>query len=723
MCVVFELLTNDEWGFGFPSSDIDLTNFQGAGNTLFNEGNGFSMLLDNRIEAEELLNEIERQIDGIIYLDRRTNKFKITLARGGYDIDSVPEIVDNDNLVSLTEWSRGTWEETSNQVRVSFTDRSRDYFDTFAQAHDLANLRIQQGEVVSSELTFPGVKNKSLANHIASRELKALSAPLARATAVVTRDFHEINPGDVVSVTDADLGVTKFPMRVGKISYGTLLDGKITMSLVQDIFEFATPFFAEPDATRWTLPEQPVEAAPEEENVVFEAPLAFTIRDKDQPDVSDRFWASSRGQTGFEISQRFWQRNHPTIPSGAFVDSGESFAFMLIGTLGADLGVGTPNPTTSPLRLDAGPDTLADMLEEFAQGPSASDIGQNLTNLILVDDEFMAVTTATDQGTHINLGGVYRGLLDSAAAAHSSGTPVYLLFTGGALSFDSIPQTNVVDVQLRQESRFDVVTELEATTLQFQMANRTLSPYPPSELELNGNRYDTTVDLDILKTGGTTLDERGIELTFVRRDLRRFDEVEGLTVDAATLDPTFPAADDTRYRAILREGALVLVDTGFNMGEATLFASRTRILRLTGGVFATDVSVEIQTRRTESGVDYDALQTLDFDFSTFSTSLANDVFMGILGLNDVSTVFTSPTTGTLSFSIGTALASGDVEARVNGGSFAVVIASGNTSGSIGVTAGDEVEVRHTQTGSTDSETFLLLNSPSSTVDGFAILTF
>ena len=72
------------------------------------------------------------------------------LARGIADINLIPQVTANagGNVIEVKDFTRGTWDETVNQLRVGFSDRSRDYFNTFAPAPDLANLRIQQGEQV-----------------------------------------------------------------------------------------------------------------------------------------------------------------------------------------------------------------------------------------------------------------------------------------------------------------------------------------------------------------------------------------------------------------------------------------------------------------------------------------------------------------------------------------------------------------------------------------------
>lgn len=718
--VAYEILTDADWGFGFLASDVDTASFLAAADTLHSEGNGFSMQLDSQREAADMLNEIERQMDGVVYLEPLTGKFKLSLARGGFDIDTVFQL-DANNVLEVREYTRGTWEETVNQVRIGFSDRSRDYFETFAQAHDLANQRIQGGELVAANPAYPGVKDKALANSIASRELRVLAIPLAKATVVCDRTAHVLRPGDVVAFTDANLGFVKLPMRVNTADFGKLADGKVTLSLVQDVFAFAAAFFGAPDTTGWTAPLQGVAAIPADEQVVIEAPKAFCDRDEQFPGVFDRIWAGARAQTGKEIACTIRQRNDSGTPTGAFVTSGDFVGFFLIGTLKDALGTGPASPHT--IGLEASPDSLTFLKAAFTQS-TAQDVGRNLVNLIAIGNEFVGVTGFTDQTTHIDLTGCYRGMMDTVPAPHADAVKVYLVFVSGGITRDTIPRGNNVHVKLVPESATSELAEASATQIALTMADRPRKPYPPTQLKVNTVSYPTSVVID---TGGSGLDDRGLEFDYTRKDYRTDDEVQSILTDAASIDASFPAANTTKYRAILTKdpsgSPVVLVTTAYNTGEAKIFISRTLIFRQNGGAKPTSLRVELEAQHVHQLQTLAAFQKLLFDFAVGASTVDDDHSWGNLAPNTISSNYTAPTTGTYGFEIGTAFATGIVEARINAGAFTTIIAAGNTTGSLaGVTAGDTINVRHTQGGGAVPQTFLQVDAPSSTVDAYAILT-
>jgi hypothetical protein len=235
MNAAYELFTSSEFPYQFAAGDIDLSQWSTAGTTLASEGNGFSMLLDTTIEATQLIEEFERQADGIFYLDHRVGKWRFKLSRNDYDIDLVPQLLASD-IKEARDFTRGTWTDTSNFVRVRFSNRENEYQEDYGIAIDMANAMMQGGlststaNIVPAEETYPGVKDSTLATAIAFRDLRVLGYPLAKATFAVTRKFWDVTPNSVVAYTDPTRGIAKMPMRVQKIDYGELQRGFIVLS-------------------------------------------------------------------------------------------------------------------------------------------------------------------------------------------------------------------------------------------------------------------------------------------------------------------------------------------------------------------------------------------------------------------------------------------------------------------------------------------------------------
>lgn len=722
MNVLYELITDPEIGMGESEDVIDLDNFTTAAETLADEGNGFSYVCDNVTDIPSLFKLIEEQIDGVVFLDPAVGKFRVKLARADYNIDDALQLTDA-TVIEIQDHSVAMWSDTSNVSRVIFNDRNDDYKERPAIAQDMANQMVQGAGTagtalsVPNERKYPGVKVALLANAIAWRDLRTLAYPLVRATLAIGRIGWSVTPGQVVAWTNSRHGYTKLPMRVTRIDYGQIESGRVILTLVQDIFKYAAGSFAPPPGTGWTPPADSLDAFGSTEQVVFEAPRAIITRDPEyNGTVQARVWGSGKrpnNASGFEIRQR----NSSGVTSGSYADAGTVYGFLEIGTLTNDLDAGSAYPLAT-LAVTAAPSSQDDIIDAIVTATKA-DLGQNLTNLVLVNDEFMLVSAAQVAGSNVTFLNVYRGVLDSVQGYHSAGDKIYLVGTGGGLSDTAFPKTNNVDIKLSPFSFTDQVADGSITTVSFALVNRANRPYPPATVEIN------SVDWDIdpsLEGSGSGFDALGLSFDFIRRNYLTDDEVASLNTDAGTLTPTFPAANTTVYDVSVRvdpAGTNTLVRLSTKTDPPFVF-TRTEILKAAGGSVPADLRVTIRAFHDADGeTELQSVQSLVFDFQPTS-GLSGQFEFGSLDSGDVSAAYTAAATGTFVLTIGTALA-GPVQARINGGSWTTIITTGNTTGNIaGVSSSDTIEIRHTSAASSEL-TFVELKNPSATPVAFGVL--
>lgn len=718
MNVLYEVLTNTDWGFGISSGSIDTSDFTTAANTLYDEGNGFSFVLDRPEDIGEMVRRIEDQIDGICFKNPMSGQWQMKLIRADYNILTVPEI-NGTSLLDLESFTRSTWESTSNQVRVPFEQADDDYKSTYGFAQDMANIQVV-GANVSATINHPGVKDKALANAIAWRELRTLSIPLAQGTFVVDRSFYGVLPGDVIAFTDEDLDFDRLPIRIRSVDYGDLLDGRIRIEGVQDVFFAAAGTFGDPPLTGWSPPTDTLVAFPTDEQLAFEAPRAMTMRDPGSSDpTTDKVYAAARRQ-GPEATFLMLERNAAGTPVGSFVQFGQTFKFMLVGELDSALAPGSAYPLTS-LTIVPDPDTQAAVLNAFPTVLDINELGNELLSLCMVGDEFFLVQSAQSSGGNVQLNNVYRGVLDSVQGDHSSGDKVYLLFVGAGISDGSIVSGNNVDVKLIPKSTSDTLDTASATAVSFQMDDRTRRPYPPSSFDLNGTTLDTTnVDLDGSGSGedvGILVDE------IVRRDFRTVNEIEALSDDAAVLWSDFPSANSTTVEVDILDGVTTLSsETGISGTSVTM-----RQLDILQGLDTTtlpaSLTVAVRESHTLAGVVYVSRHDFALTFTVSSPFVGKFAF-GTLDQSDVSQQFVVVAdTVDHVFNLSSSFTAGDVEYRINGGSWTTLISAGGSGpGTIAnalLTNSDTIEVRH---GSTDtSPQKLLTMTVSGAEEAYAVL--
>jgi hypothetical protein len=720
--VIYEAFVNTEYGFGIPAADINTAQWQAVGNQLYDEGNGFSMVLDNQEEIGEMIRRLEQQIDAITYLNPFTGKWEIKLVRDDYDPLTIDEI-DDDNIIEINNPTYGTWEGTKNQVRVPFVQRDDEYKSTYGFAQDMANMQIV-GKQTNSVVRHPGIQQKDLANSVAWRELRTLATPLISGDWVVNRSMYGKLPGDVVAWTTEDLNFTRLPMRIRAVNYGELLDGRITLSLVRDVFRAAVGSFNAPPGGGWEPPSEELVPFPADEQLAFEAPRALTLRDPHSPSpYTNKVYAAARRQ-GPETAFKMVERHSGGTPTGAFTEFGQVYGFTKIGELLSSLPVGSLYPL-STLTVVPTPDSQSDVESQFPDITDLSALGTDLLTLCMIgpvgSEEFFLVSSAQTSGGNVQLNNVYRGVCDTPQVAHSAGDPVFLLFVGGGISTGTIQSAQNVHVKLLPRSLSGTLDESLATQIAFTMANRTRRPYAPAEMTLNGVRFDPTVSLE----GGAGVGEAiGIDLDFIRRDFRTTDEIESLLTDAETLDPSYPAANTTTHEVEVINDPAGTPVTLFTQSLAALASgsiTRLDILQATGGEVPTTLRFALRSTHVFNAITYDSRYDLVWDFA-LSSALTGLFEFGALDTNVASAAFTVDAGGNdHDFTLSSAFAAGSVEYRINGGAWTSLITAGNTTGTIpnaSINNGDTIEIRHT---SSDVGAQKLIEMDDGVAAAFAVL--
>jgi hypothetical protein len=718
MNVLYEILTDTDWGLSIDSSDIDTSNFQDAAETLHDEGNGFSMVVDNATQLTDIIDEIQRQIDGSLYFDRGQGQWRVRLARDDYTVGTLTTL-DETNILELKEFTRQTWEETTNQVRVSYVDRDKDYNETYAFAQDPANMEIQ-GATVQSDVRYPGVRGATLANTLAWRDLKAMSYPLAKCKITVNRGMWNAAPGSLFKFSWNRLGIADLVMRVSKINYGAPGDSKITIDAIQDIFSTETAVYGDPTGTGWDEPTNAPAFATVGNTLIFEAPRQLIVLAGGSI-YHPRIWMSARNPGDGTTSLRSYiESGTSSPPGGGYTANAPIYRLVRTGTLNSDLvayGSTAARPDTSYTITINEVDTLDSALLD-----GTSDAVDGGRTLVYIDGEFIGYEEAEDLGGgQIRLQRIYRGLLNSAPAEHASTSTVWFISLGGALSNPSSwPSSHdELTVQLRGVNGVgEETTEAETPEIDVSLVDVYLAPLPPRDPILNSVYADkTAVSIDTsytTETGRTGLDAYGVKAQVTARDWR----VDQITADAAVSGEWTGDDPQFEFSLVLGPGVEDITVGPFTIDddddEPELVIERNEIILAAGAnqTIPTDAKLVVEaTHWVASARRYSNPMEHEMTITTGLTS-NDDLVHGGIGSGTFAAV-TYGETGTYNFDLVTALnGSGRVEARINSGSWATVISAGNTNGTLAVTASDSVELRWQGT-LPDGLYYLAITGPSS----------
>lgn len=271
--IIYECMTNRDWGMGAPNTAFDLTSFNNAAQTLYDEEFGLSMMWSDQMEIEAFISEVLDHIDATLFVHPRSGLFTLKLIRNDYNVDELPEYTpDNATLVNF---QRKGWGETINELTVTYKNPANEEEVSFT-IQDPANIAMQ-GAVVTDNRNYYGIRNGTLASKVANRDLRAASAPLCSCEIEINRTAWDMVPGDVVLITWPEYGLQRVPMRVGPVDYGKNGSPRVRASLVEDVFFLpeADSYYIPPD-TEWQDTRE--NALPIDPAKVITLPLFFVLR-------------------------------------------------------------------------------------------------------------------------------------------------------------------------------------------------------------------------------------------------------------------------------------------------------------------------------------------------------------------------------------------------------------------------------------------------------------
>lgn len=250
--IVYECLTNADWGMGESPGTIDKDSFEKAASTLYYEGFGLNMKWSRQTEVGKFIGEVLNHIYGALYVDPTTGKHTLKLLRADYDVESLP-VIDASNA-NLTSFKRKAWGEIANEVVVTMTNSDTGKNETVS-AQDLAGIAAQGG-VTSTSKSYYGVTSRDLAARLAERDLAMSVNPIATCEAEVSRDFWKTAVNGLVVLSWPEYNIERIVFRVSEVHKG---QNSLKLTLYEDIFGLDYADYVDGGGTSWQNPSKPPE--------------------------------------------------------------------------------------------------------------------------------------------------------------------------------------------------------------------------------------------------------------------------------------------------------------------------------------------------------------------------------------------------------------------------------------------------------------------------------
>ncbi len=547
--IIYECLTNTDWGMGAPATAIDVASFESAAATLYGEEFGLSMLWTQQDTIENFVKEALDHIEAVLFVNPKNGLLTLKLIRDDYDIDALPVFTPDNSVV--TKFARKLWGETINEIVVTFTNPENEEEETVS-AQDLANIEAQGG-IVSDGRNYYGVRVKALATKLAHRDLRAASTPIASCDIEANREAWNLLPGDCLKLHSPDDGIDNIIMRVGPVDYGKPGDSTVRAPLVEDIFSLPLADYNLPPDSEWVpVSEEPT---PADHTLVFTLPYYLVINEVDQT-VLNAGWAYPETFAG-------------VLAAEAGQDTPE---FELFEADGDELGT-----KTIVSRAELAADIPAEALSVLPAFPDRTQGNPpTVGGLILIegtgegDSELCAITGEYPAGYTVE-----RGVLDTVPRAWPAGTPVWFI-DANLENTDDIARAEAEIVQYKVLTRtsLGLLDFNAAPTVSHTVLARPHLPLRPADVRVSGDPgFAGAVDQDGVDP---------VPVTWSRRN-RLTEDAVIMPWDAADVAPEDGQA--TRVDVLGADGSILtthddLAGTSFDVPVASFAGNSRGVVRV-----------------------------------------------------------------------------------------------------------------------------------------------
>lgn len=478
VCFLFEIINDPVWGLNINAARFNTARWIAAAERVFDEEYGISMIVNGGSSAEDLIDEILRHIDGVVYTDPETGLLEISLARADYDVEAIPEFTPDD-MVAAPKFSRASWSQTKNTIKVTYVERDNNFTESVVAQQDLANIQQREGEIATEEIQFLGFSNWTAANRACARALKTMAYPLAKVSLSLNRTAWTLRPGSVFKLTWPARGLNGVVMRVIRIDYGNLKQNRVDIEAVEDIFAISQSAYDEPPPSGWIDPVGAPQALARSD--LFELPFEFIgtdaihvatlgSRSNGLDEAYDIYSGLASGDANLSLKNRVYD----------FTPSAVTTASYSSGTAARDP---TGFPVGSVIHGTEIPATVTE--EELLSGDSVWLIRSS------AGDELVAAKNFT--GTQVS--DVIRGIYGTVPLTHPAGATVWYLSGGFGIENETphvgLPKT--VYAKLLSVNIRGVLPIVSATQKSLALTGRAGKPYAVRDLRVNGAVNPATI--------------------------------------------------------------------------------------------------------------------------------------------------------------------------------------------------------------------------------------
>lgn len=458
--IVYQCITDPEWGKGEPREAIDEDSFVYAANLFCSEGMGLCIPWYRQEDVDDFIQTVVNHAGAILYQDRITGKYVLRPLRADYDLNDIPHFDLDSGLLEIEEDDSASAEAVNEVIVTGFDPETRQEFEVRAQ--NIAAWHAHGGPI-SRPLSYKGLPTRDLCLRKAQQELKLLSAGLKKLRLKFDRRAWQLSPGGVCRISSAENNIENMVVRIGELSEGRSRGQRaIVAKAMEDVFALPSTTFTKASEGDWQSPISDPLPAPSERVIEMGYRSVYRLlgpANAAEADVSDA-----------------------ALGALAISPGGGSYSYNLVSVALGDTDytlTSNRNYTGSAVIGEAvGPlDTVFALqsLFEFDE--------DNEGQVFLIDNEevlLVSYDAETGEGTFA------RGCSDTLPASHQAGSRLWSL--DDDLVSDERPYVSgdQVSAKILPRTGSKVLEADEAAELVVTMEGRQGRPYPPADLKING---------------------------------------------------------------------------------------------------------------------------------------------------------------------------------------------------------------------------------------------
>lgn len=468
--IIFESMTDTDFGMGEPLSMFDIPSFEQCAQTLYNEKFGLNILWNRQSKIEDFIKIVLDHIQGAVFVNPATGLHTMSLLRADYDVGLLKTI--NPDNAKLSNFKTKIWGDISNEVTVTWTNPESGKEETVT-VQDLAGMAAQGG-TTSASRNYHGIASQQLAFDVAERDLAAVSYPLTSCEAEVTREFWKTVVQNCVILTWPRHGITSAIFRVTNVTNGST-SRTVKLSLIEDVFSLARAQYSQVVESEWTNPA--LDPEPMTNFHLGTAPAFFTIPILGLNDITEL--------------------EYPEVLSAVVVgpDSPDDIGVELVGYTTTATGV-TVTTTLAQLSL-SGVLMTSDTL--LAESVSVILIEEGFIGDLPQIGEFMMIGSGSDEDTELvivtGINGseftIQRGMLDTTPKEWPSNTRIMVISSLASSDATRRSAFESVDYHLRTITTQDILPLVNAPKETVVLSERPHLPNRPANVVVEDTAFGT----------------------------------------------------------------------------------------------------------------------------------------------------------------------------------------------------------------------------------------